>query len=88
MIDRIVGANIAKLRRERGISVADLASRCSLTADELTECENGARRATPKQIFELRDVLNVLLDQLFEGMPGGQPVDFDAFAASYRTPNF
>ena len=87
MIDRIVGGNVTKLRQQRGMSVADLASQCSLTTAELTECETGARRATPKQIFELRDVLNVPLDQLFDGMPGGQPVDFDAFAASYGTPN-
>jgi transcriptional regulator with XRE-family HTH domain len=86
MIDRIVGGNIATLRRQRGISIMELASQCSLTTTELVECENGTLRPTPRQIFDLAGALNVVVDQLFEGAPGGRPVDFNAMLEARGTP--
>jgi len=84
MIDLIVGSNIARIRRQKGFSVLQLASQCSLRADEIEACENGTCRLTPAQLLSVAAILNVSLLELFEGAEGMNPVDLGTLTLGKR----
>ena len=86
MIDQIVGSNIARLRRQSGLSISRLAEECSMFAEDVEACERGARRVCPSELISLAKALKVELLQLFDGALGTRPVDIDA-AVSRRRPS-
>lgn len=63
---RAIGARIAHLRRERGWSQLELASRADLHRPYVTGIETGARNPTVDVLVRLANALHVPLVELFK----------------------
>ena len=66
----LVGRNIERLRKEKGITQKDLISRmqvlgCDINPTSYSKLEGQIRIATDKEIFVLAKILNVTVDSLF-----------------------
>ncbi len=77
MIDQIIGSNIATLRRQRGLSVADLARECSVSIEAIETFESGKFRPMPDELLKIAEAINVSLDQLYGGAKGMSPLNLD-----------
>ena len=64
-IDFLLGRSIAAQRRKRGLSRDTLAGKLALSADTIAAFEEGTRRATAQQLFEIADILEVQIVGLF-----------------------
>jgi transcriptional regulator with XRE-family HTH domain len=84
MIDRVVGANVSKLRRLRRLSIEQLAAACTMTVAGLEACETGDYRLHPSELLDLARALDVELDQLFQSGPGMEPIDTKVFLSRRR----
>ena len=67
IVNRIAaGENaLAVIREHRGMSIEDLAGRCRLTADFLTQCEEGTRFLPDRNIKAAADALDVTEQELW-----------------------
>ncbi len=63
----LVGLNIQRLRRERGISQEELAFRSDCTRGYLSGLETGRRNATVLTLEKIAKALDVEVIDLFEG---------------------
>ena len=66
---RVLGKNIRALRRERGLTQAQLAARlqvagCDMTRSALAKIEVGPRHLYPDDLKGLRTVLNVTYEAI------------------------
>ena len=59
-----VGANIKRLRRERGMKQIDLAKKTRIQRETISKYENGVHEPTVSILNKLADALNVSVDQL------------------------
>ncbi|WP_063008431.1 helix-turn-helix domain-containing protein [Nocardia kruczakiae] len=68
-----VGARLRALRRERGITLADLAASTGVSESTLSRLESGQRRATLELLLPLSRTYNVPLDDLVGAPRTGDP---------------
>lgn len=64
-IEKKFGARIKELRLKRNISQEELAFRCCLSKNYLSDVERGARNASLKAIEKIANGLEVEIYQLF-----------------------
>ncbi|MDO5757839.1 MAG: helix-turn-helix transcriptional regulator [Rhodobacterales bacterium] len=64
-IDILLGRSIAQQRQLLCMSQDDLAQRLHISTHTIDAFEQGMRRATAKQLFEIADALNVQIGVLF-----------------------
>ncbi|MBQ8868660.1 MAG: helix-turn-helix transcriptional regulator [Oscillospiraceae bacterium] len=67
----LVGRNIERLRKEKGIKQKDFISRmqtmgCDINPTSYSKLEGQVRQATDKEIYAAAKILNVNLEKLFE----------------------
>jgi len=62
---KIVGANVRRLRRERGLTQEDLAGEAGLAMRHMGRIERGESNPTLSMMAKLADVLGVHLTALF-----------------------
>ena len=67
----IVGKNIERLRKEKGIKQKDLISKmqimgCDINPTSYSKLEGQIRIATDKEIYVIEKILNVTTDTLFK----------------------
>ncbi len=67
----LVGRNIERLRKEKGIKQKDFISKmqtmgCDINPTSYSKLEGQVRQATDKEIFAAAKILNVSLEKLFE----------------------
>lgn len=68
-----VGPRLRTLRRQRGATLAALATETGLTASTLSRLENGKLRPTLEQLLPLAQAHGVPLDDLVAAPPTGDP---------------
>lgn len=56
---KLVGDNCARIRRERGLTQEELAVRCGLSQQYLSDLEHGKRNPTIVTIYEISQALEV-----------------------------
>ena len=64
------GANLARARREAGVSQEELSHRASLHRTAVGQLERGERVARAETLFKLACALSVPVGCFFEGMTG------------------
>lgn len=67
----LVGRNIERLRKEKGIKQKDFISKmqtmgCDINPTSYSKLEGQVRQATDKEIYAAAKILNVSLETLFE----------------------
>lgn len=67
----MVGKNIERLRKERGIKQKDFIAKiqvmgCDMNPTSYSKLEGQVRSATDKEIFVIAKILNVPMEKLFE----------------------
>mgnify|MGYP005848859081 CR=1 FL=1 len=67
-IDKTVGANIRKLRTLNSISQEKMADELGITFQQVQKYENGSNRVGASRLFNIAGILNVSVDQLYEGV--------------------
>lgn len=68
-----VGARLQTLRRDAGITLADLAAATGISPSTLSRLENGRLRPTLEQLLPLARAHGVALDELVGAPPTGDP---------------
>lgn len=68
----MVGKNIERLRKERGIKQKDFIAKmqvmgCDINPTSYSKLEGQLRNATDKEIYIISKILNVKMEYLFEG---------------------
>lgn len=66
-IDKLVGANVCALRRERGLSAAECSSALRLEVTHYREHEAGLHRFSPGHLITLAERLRVPLSAFYVG---------------------
>lgn len=66
----LVGRNIERMRKERGIKQKDFIARiqtmgCDMNPTSYSKLEGQVRSATDKEIFVISKILNVKMEELF-----------------------
>ena len=69
-VDVHVGGRVSALRRQRALSLEDLAERIAVSAHQLTKYENGANRIAASRLYAIAQALRVSVLELFDGLPG------------------
>ena len=68
-----VGPRLHALRRERGVTLADLAETTGISVSTLSRLESGGRRPTLELLLPLARAYQVPLDELVDAPPTGDP---------------
>jgi len=68
-----VGPRLQRLRRQRGLTLADLAAETGVSTSTLSRLEAGRRRPTLEQLLPLARAHGVSLDELVDAPPTGDP---------------
>ena len=80
-----LGAFIRRLRKEKGLTLTEVADACGISAAYLCDVELGRRRPSGKVLYRLADALGVshgtLLCKAFES---GRPVEPDVLPEKVR----
>lgn len=66
-VDLIVGANVRRLRKTRGLSQEALADRIGLTFQQVQKYEKGTNRISASKLFDIAAALRCVIDDLFDG---------------------
>lgn len=69
-IDRLVGANVRRLRVERNQTLADLSAALGISHQQLQKYETGANRLSAGMLCNVAEVLGVSIEFLFR--PDGE----------------
>jgi transcriptional regulator with XRE-family HTH domain len=74
----IVGRNIERLRKERGIKQKDFIAQiqvwgCDMNPTSYSKLEGQVRNATDKEIYVISKILHVKMEELFIDEVGEQP---------------
>jgi len=64
-VDRLVGLNVRRLRKERDMTLVDLAKELDISHQQLQKYETGANRLSAGMISNLSRVLSVPIETLF-----------------------
>jgi len=68
-----LGARIARLRRERGLSQGDLAIRASVSRDVIAGLEDGSRLVAAADLWPIARALKVSIDSFFPARAPDNP---------------
>ena len=68
MIQKIVGQRIREIRKEKGYSQEELASRADLDRTYMTSVECGRRNISVVNLHKIAKALGVTLEELFRGI--------------------
>lgn len=79
-VRRIIGANIARMRDEMGISQSEFARRFSIDRSHLNLIESGRQNASIYALVKIADGLDVPLTKLFVGLEGNTPYRLAEYA--------
>ena len=71
----VLGARIAALRREAGLSQAELASQLQISASAMGMYEQGRREPSGQMLVALARILGVTTDYLLTGTPAPEQVE-------------
>ena len=71
----VLGARIAALRREAGLSQAELASQLQISASAMGMYEQGRREPSGQILVALARILGVTTDYLLTGTPAPEQVE-------------
>ncbi len=63
---KLVGANIAKLRREKGLSQLDVCAEIKMEKPNLSSIENGRQNVTSLTLLKIAKAINVDVKEFFE----------------------
>ncbi len=71
-IANLVGKNIEYLRKEKGIKQKDFIAKmqvmgCDINPTSYSKLEGQVRSATDREIYTVSKILNVTMEELFEG---------------------
>ncbi|ESQ79252.1 hypothetical protein AEYBE204_09590 [Asticcacaulis sp. YBE204] len=83
-MDVVIGAQIRKMRKARGIGPAVLAGQLGVTHQQLTKYENGLNRLSATKLFEVARLLEVPLNALYveqEGDPSERLAHLDFYSS-------
>jgi transcriptional regulator with XRE-family HTH domain len=69
-IDRLVGAQVRRLRRRAGLSQADLAKAIGVSFQQVQKYETAANRISASALVRIAAALNAPIAALFEGLCG------------------
>ncbi len=61
-----VGSNIAKLRREKGLSQLDVCAEIKMEKPNLSSIENGRQNVTSLTLLKIAKAINVDVKEFFE----------------------
>ena len=67
-VDRVVGANIRRMRILRGLSQETVADRCNVTFQQIQKYESGFNRVSASRVHQLAGVFECELSELFDGV--------------------
>ncbi|MFQ6551421.1 helix-turn-helix domain-containing protein [Aestuariibius insulae] len=67
-VDTHVGRKIREVRQMRGLSQSDLATRMSISFQQLQKYETGANRVSASRLFELSQICEVAVSYFFDGL--------------------
>lgn len=76
-VRRVIGLNVVRLRRERGISQEELSFRSKRTRAYLSGLERGQRNPTAVTLDKIAAALGVSIIELFQTSPAVNPADRD-----------
>ncbi|HEX2655889.1 MULTISPECIES: helix-turn-helix transcriptional regulator [unclassified Rhizobium] len=83
-IDLIIGENLARIRKARGLSQSSIAEVLDITFQQVQKYEKGTNRVSASVLFELAQALSVPMDDFFHG---AEPtIRNDALRRSRRAP--
>ena len=73
----MVGRNIERMRKERGIKQKDFIAKiqvmgCDMNPTSYSKLEGQIREANDKEIFVIAKLLGVSIEELFENKDGGE----------------
>lgn len=66
--DLVVGANVRKLRGERGLTLQEFASQLGMSHQQLQKYETGSNRVSAGVLYMMARAFSVPIDALFEGV--------------------
>ena len=72
-VRRVIGLNVVRLRRERGISQEELSFRSKRTRAYLSGLERGQRNPTAVTLDKIATALGVPIIELFQTIPTVNP---------------
>ena len=81
---RVLGRRISALRKQRGLSQAELANRLGISASAMGMYEQGRREPSAETLVALSRELQVTTDFLLTGKIGSQPDD-EAYTRMVRS---
>jgi transcriptional regulator with XRE-family HTH domain len=67
-VDKIVGANIRRIRKLLGLSQEKLADQIAVTFQQVQKYENGGNRVSASRLYLIAGVLGVDVGELFKGL--------------------
>jgi transcriptional regulator with XRE-family HTH domain len=68
-----IGSRLRALRKEREVTLADVAAETGISVSTLSRLESGARRPTLELLLPLARAYGVTLDELVDAPPTGDP---------------
>jgi len=74
-VDIHVGKRLRKIRHDRGITQAEVATKLNLSFQQIQKYETGANRMSASRLFEISTALGVETSALFEGLNSGSGTD-------------
>lgn len=70
---RTIGERLRTLRRDRGLTLADLTAETGISESTLSRLESGQRRPNLELLLPLARAMQVSLDEIVEAPPTGDP---------------
>jgi transcriptional regulator with XRE-family HTH domain len=74
-VDIIVGANVRRLRNQRGLSQSALAEALGMTFQQVQKYEKGTNRIASSNLVHISRTLGVVVSTLFAGVEDGIDTD-------------
>jgi transcriptional regulator with XRE-family HTH domain len=74
-VDIIVGANVRRLRNQRGLSQSALAEALGMTFQQVQKYEKGTNRIASSNLVHIARTLGVVVSTLFAGVENGIDAD-------------
>jgi transcriptional regulator with XRE-family HTH domain len=87
-IDAHVGERLRKMREERGLSQEALGQKVDVSFQQIQKYERGANRVGASRLFEFSQVLQVPVEEFFNGLPSDAENDGEARAAVHQLASF
>ncbi|MCL2573061.1 MAG: helix-turn-helix domain-containing protein [Defluviitaleaceae bacterium] len=77
-LDKAIGANIRRIRKEAGYSTAEIAAIVGYVSTYINQMENGSSGISAQNIYKVANALKVPIDALYEGVGTNKPVSYES----------